>query len=113
MIGFKQLTLPRARAVGFWANSPLICSFFKGMCEYVWSLDMVEVGDEEKLKYGQFVDLLNAIRGKDLISAQERRDLDKRWRSDPVLRDIILEDLERIMEQHAERIIKDNEPPSV
>ena len=85
---------------------------FKGICEYVWLLRMVEVGDEEKLKYGQFVDLLNAIRSKDLISAKERRDLDKRWRSEPELRDLILEDLERIMEQHAERKIKDNEASS-
>lgn len=69
--------------------------------------------EEERVKYGQFVDLLNALRGEDLISAQRRRDLDRRWRAEPGLRDQILEDLERIMEEHAERLMsKDHQHAS-
>lgn len=71
---------------------------------------MVEIGDKERVKYGQFVDMLNALRGEDLISAQQRREFDKRWRAEPVLRDQILEDLERIMERHSERLMSKDHP---
>jgi len=74
---------------------------------------MDETVDEEKMRYGQLVDMLNALRSKGLISAQQRRDLDRRWRAEPELRDLILEDLERIMENHAERLIaRDSHPES-
>lgn len=74
---------------------------------------MVEIGDKERVKYGQFVDMLNALRGEDLISAQQRREIDRRWRAEPGLRDQILEDLERIMEQHSESLMsKDHQPTS-
>lgn len=74
---------------------------------------MVEIGDKERVKYGQFVDMLNALRGEDLISAQQRREIDRRWRAEPGLRDQILEDLERIMEQHSESLMsKDHQSES-
>jgi len=72
---------------------------------------MVEIGDKERVKYGQFVDMLNALRGEDLISAQQRREFDRRWRAEPGLRDLIIEDLERIMEQHSERLMSKDRPP--
>ncbi len=71
---------------------------------------MVEIGDRERVKYGQFVDMLNALRGEDLISAQERREFDRRWRAEPGLRDQIIEDLERILEQHSERLMSKDRP---
>ena len=75
---------------------------------------MVEVEDNEKLKYGQFVELLNTVRSKSLVSAQQRRDFDRRWRAEPELRDLVLEDLERIIEKYSERLIsKDHNPASL
>jgi hypothetical protein len=47
---------------------------------------MDSVQDEHKVKYGQFVELLNTIRSEGLISAKKRRELDKRWRAEPVHR---------------------------
>ena len=61
--------------------------------------------DTERMKYGQFVELLNTIRGKGLVSAVERRALDKRWRGEPANRDIVLEEIERITEAHSEQQI--------
>lgn len=67
-------------------------------------LKMVEV-DSEKFKYRQFVELLNTLRSKALVSAQQRREFDRRWRAEPELRDLVLEELERINDEHAERRI--------
>jgi len=67
-------------------------------------LKMVEV-DSEKFKYRQFVELLNTLRNKALVSAQQRREFDRRWRAEPELRDLVLEELERINDEHAERRI--------
>ena len=66
---------------------------------------MVEIIDEEKLKYGQFVELLNSIRGEGLVSAERRRELDKRWVVEQENRDLILEEIERIMEEHSRRLM--------
>lgn len=68
---------------------------------------MVKEENDEKLTYSQFVGLLNVIRSKDLLSAEGRREYDKRWRDHPEQRDLILEDLERINEEHSERLIRD------
>jgi len=59
------------------------------------------------LKYGQFVELLNTIRSKGLVSAERRRELDKRWSADQKSRDLVLEEIERIMEEHSRQLIKD------
>lgn len=68
---------------------------------------MVEIQDEEKLKYGQFVELLNTIRGKGLVSAERRRELDKRWLVEQENRDLILEEIEQIMEEHSRHLMAD------
>lgn len=70
---------------------------------------MENAQDDKKFKYGQFVELLNTIRSEGLISAEKRRALDKRWRAEPVNRDIVLEEMERIMEAHSERLIAKEE----
>ena len=70
-------------------------------------MDTVE--DDQRLKYGQFVELLNTLRGKGLVSAEKRRNLDKRWRGEPVNRDIILEEIERLIEAHSEQQIAQEE----
>jgi hypothetical protein len=70
---------------------------------------MDSVQDEHKVKYGQFVELLNTIRSEGLISAKKRRELDKRWRAEPVNRDIVLEEVERLIEAHSERLIAQEE----
>ena len=67
---------------------------------------MVDVSDDARLKYGQFVELLNTIKSKGLVSAERRRELDKRWRTDQKNRDMVLEEIERIMENHSETLIK-------
>jgi hypothetical protein len=63
---------------------------------------MTEIKDDERLKFGQFVELLNVIRSRDLISAEQWRELDKRWRTEPWNRDLILEELEKIIEKYSE-----------
>ncbi len=70
---------------------------------------MDSVQDDHRIKYGQFVELLNTIRSEGLISAEKRRELDKRWRAEPINRDLVLEEMERIMEAHSEKLIA-NEP---
>ena len=70
-------------------------------------MDTIE--DDQRLKYGQFVELLNTLRGKGLVSAEKRRNLDKRWRGEPVNRDIILEEIERLIEAHSEQQITQKE----
>ncbi len=70
-------------------------------------MDTIE--DDQRLKYGQFVELLNTLRGKGLVSAEKRRNLDKRWRGEPVNRDIILEEIERLIEAHSEQQIAQEE----
>ncbi len=65
--------------------------------------------DDERMKYGQFVELLNTIRSKGLVSAEKRRNLDKRWRGEPVNRDIVLEEIERIIDAHSEQQITQGE----
>ena len=67
---------------------------------------MVDVSDDARLKYGQFVELLNTIKNKGLVSAKRRRELEKRWRTDQKNRDMVLEEIERIMENHSETLIK-------
>ena len=66
---------------------------------------MESIQDDERMKYGQFVELLNTVRSKGLVTAEKRRDLDKRWRAEPVNRDIVLEEIERIIEAHSEQQI--------
>jgi len=68
---------------------------------------MADVPDDERLKYGQFVELLNTIRSKGLISAERRRELAKRWSVKQENRDLNLEEIERIMEEHSRQLIKD------
>ncbi len=65
--------------------------------------------DDERMKYGQFVELLNTVRSKGLVTAEKRREFDKRWRGEPVNRDIVLEEIERIIEAHSEQQISQGE----
>ena len=67
---------------------------------------MVDVSDDTRMKYGQFIELLNTIKSKGLVSAERRRELDKRWRTDQKNRDLVLEEIERIMENHSETLMK-------
>jgi hypothetical protein len=67
---------------------------------------MVDVSDDVRLKYGQFVELLNTIKSNGLLSAERRRELDKRWRTDQKNRDLVLEEIAGIMESHSETIMK-------
>ena len=62
---------------------------------------MVDVPNDARLKYGQFVELLNTIKSKGLVSAERRRELDKRWRTEQENRDLILEEIERIIENYS------------
>ncbi len=66
-----------------------------------------DVPDDERLKYGQFVELLNTIRSKGLVTAERRRELAKRWSVEQENRDLILEEIERIIEEHSRQLIKD------
>ncbi len=68
---------------------------------------MADVPEDERLKYGQFVELLNTIRSKGLVSAERRRELAKRWSVEQENRDLILEEIERITEEHSRQLIKD------
>lgn len=70
---------------------------------------MDSIQDDERMKYGQFVELLNTVRSKGLVTAEKRRELDKRWRGEPVNRDIVLEEIERIIEAHSEQQISQGE----
>ena len=70
---------------------------------------MDTIQDDHRVRYGQFVELLNTIRSEGLISAKKRRELDKRWRAELGNRDIVLEEIERIMETHSERLIAKEE----
>jgi hypothetical protein len=72
---------------------------------------MSEIENDEKLKYGQFVELLNTMRGKDLITARMRREYDRKWRDDPDHRYFILEELELLMNEHTEKLMSENESP--
>ncbi len=67
---------------------------------------MVDVSDDTRTKYGQFIELLNTIKSKGLVSAERRRELDKRWRTDQKNRDLVLEEIAGIMENHSETLIK-------
>ena len=67
---------------------------------------MVDVSDDTRMKYGQFIELLNTIKSKGLVSAERRRELDKRWRTDQKNRDLVLEEIAGIMESHSETIMK-------
>ena len=67
---------------------------------------LVDFSDDTRLKYGQFIELLNTIKSKGLVSAERRRELDKRWRTDQKNRDLVLEEIERIMENHSETLMK-------
>jgi nucleoside-triphosphatase THEP1 len=51
--------------------------------------------------------LLNTIRSKGLVSAERRRELAKRWSVEQENRDLILEEIERIMEEHSRHLMKD------
>lgn len=70
---------------------------------------MVDTDDDERVSYGQFVGMLNVIRSRGLVSAEQRRDYDRRWRDQPEHRDLILEELERIMEEYSEKQIREQE----
>ena len=70
---------------------------------------MDSIPDDKRLKYGQFVELLNTIRSEGLVSAEKRRELDKRWRAQPVNRDIVLDEIARIMETVSEQQISEEE----
>jgi hypothetical protein len=70
---------------------------------------MDSIQDDERLKYGQFVELLNTVRSEGLVSAEKRRALDKRWRAEPANRDIVLDEIARIMESHSEQQISEGE----
>ncbi len=72
---------------------------------------MSDIEDNEVYKYGQFVELLNTIRGRNLISAQMRREYDRRWRDNPENRHYILEELELIINQHTEKQMSENNSP--
>ena len=72
------------------------------------SRKLSDVKNDEMLKYGQFVELLNAIRRRGLISAERWRELDGRWMAEPWNRDLILEELERIMEEYSEDRFSEN-----
>ncbi len=67
---------------------------------------MVDVSDDTRLNYGQFIELLNTIKRKGLVSAERRRELDKRWRTDQKNRDQVLEEIAGIMENHSETLMK-------
>jgi hypothetical protein len=67
---------------------------------------MVDVSDDTRMKYRQFIELLNTIKSKGLVSAERRRELDKRWRTDQKNRDLVLEEIAGIMENHSETLIK-------
>ncbi len=67
---------------------------------------MVDASDDTRLKYGQFIELLNTIKSKGLVSAERRRELDKRWRIDQKNRDLVLEEIAGIMENHSETLMK-------
>lgn len=70
---------------------------------------MDSIQDDKLFKYGQFVELLNTIRSEGLVSAEKRRELDKRWRAEPVNRDLVLDEIARIMETVSERQIAQEE----
>ncbi len=67
---------------------------------------MVDVSNDTRMKYRQFIELLNTIKSKGLVSAERRRELDKRWRTDQKNRDLVLEEIAGIMENHSETLIK-------
>ena len=67
---------------------------------------MVDVSDDTRMKYRQFIELLNTIKSKGLVSAERRRELDKRWRTDQKNRDLVLEEIAGIMENHSEALMK-------
>ena len=67
---------------------------------------MGDVTDDTRIKYGQFIEILNTIKSKGLVSAERRRELDKRWRTDQKNRDLVLKEIERIIENHSETLIK-------
>ncbi len=67
---------------------------------------MVDVSDDTRMKYRRFIELLNTIKSKGLVSAERRRELDKRWRTDQKNRDLVLEEIAGIMENHSETLIK-------
>jgi hypothetical protein len=66
---------------------------------------MVDVSDDTRMKYRQFIELLNTIKSKGLVSAERRRELDKRWRTDQKNRDLVLEEIAGIMENHSETLM--------
>jgi hypothetical protein len=72
---------------------------------------MTEQEDKERLKYRQFVGMLNAIRGRGLLTASQRREYDARWRSESGNRDLILEELGRIMDNYSEDEMMSRGPP--
>lgn len=72
---------------------------------------MTEQEDTERLKYRQFVGMLNAIRGRGLLTASQRREFDAKWRSESGDRDLILEELGRIMENYSENEMTSQGPP--
>ena len=56
--------------------------------------------NDGRVVYRQFVDILHALREKGILSAKERRDLDKNWRKVPDNRIKILQKLDILSEQY-------------
>jgi len=61
--------------------------------------------DKEKLRYRQFVEMINTLRSLELISAEYRRELDRKWRTEPNQRELILEELDRLNNEYSEKRI--------
>ena len=66
---------------------------------------MDEGVDKETLRYSQFVELINTLRSLELVSAEHRRELDRKWRREPHQRGLILDELERLSTEHSEKQI--------
>jgi hypothetical protein len=70
-----------------------------------------EEREQEKFRYRQFVELLNTLRHLELVSAEYRRELDRRWVKEPDQRDLIFEELERLNDEHSVKLISRKNPP--
>jgi hypothetical protein len=49
--------------------------------------------------YRQYIEMLNDARSQDIVSAEQRRDLDRRWRENPGDRPELVEDLTRLLKK--------------
>jgi hypothetical protein len=62
--------------------------------------------DDARLEYRQFVELINTVRSKGLVTAEHRRDLDKRWRMEQENKNLVLKEIEEIMENYSRHILE-------